>query len=315
MQPDVDADLAELALEVLGDHLLLFGQAGLEVEGQREAHAVLAGLVTRLVEQGTGLADIEGIGFHRLFIEGAGRDQGAGGRRGQAAVELVDDERAVDGVVDGLPDAHIGEFRPAEVEFEPVVRADALIALAGDGEMGLAFQPGDVAGVLHEREKLRLSLGHGHHAAGGVLDEPEDHSVERGAALDEEVRVLFEDDVFPGLHFHEPERPGADGGAVGGMGANVLPVAVDVLGDDGAQGRREAEEDGRVRLGEPDDGGVGIGRVHGFHRLEHGLEGVVGLDSHDGEGHVLGGDGLAVMKHGVGDEMEREALLVFGKGP
>ena len=99
------------------------------------------------------------------------------------------------------------------------------------------------------------------------------------------------------------------------MGANVLPVAVDVLGDDGAQGRREAEEDGRVRLGEPDDGGVGIGRVHGFHRLEHGLEGVVGLDSHDGEGHVLGGDGLAVMKHGVGDEMEREALLVFGKGP
>ena len=53
----------------------------------------------------------------------------------------------------------------------------------------------------------------------------------------------------------------------------------------------------------------------GFHRLEHGLEGVVGLDSHDGEGHVLGGDGLAVMEHGVGDEMEREALLVFGKGP
>ena len=80
---------------------MLFGQAGLEVEGQREAHAVLAGLVTRLVEQGTGLADIEGIGFHRLFIEGAA---GIRGRwtRGQAAVELVDDERAVDGVVDGL---------------------------------------------------------------------------------------------------------------------------------------------------------------------------------------------------------------------
>ena len=86
----------------------------------------------------------------------------------------------------------------------------------------------------HPAILLCLALGHGHHAAGGVLDEPEDHPVERGAALDEELRVLFEDDVFPGLHFHEPERPGADGGAVGGMGANVLPVAVDVLGDDGA---------------------------------------------------------------------------------
>ncbi len=99
-----------------------------EVEGQREAHASCRAC-SRLVEQGAGLAEIERIGFHRLFIEGAGRDQGAGGRRGQAAVELVDDERAVDGVVDGLPDAHVGEFRLAEVEFEPVVRADALIAL------------------------------------------------------------------------------------------------------------------------------------------------------------------------------------------
>ena len=145
------------------------------------------------------------------------------------------------------------------------MRADALIALAGDGEMGLAFQPGDVAGVLHERESCASPLDMAIHAAGGVLDEPEDHPVERGAALDEEVRVLFEDDVFPGLISTNGTARSRRGRWLAGW-VRTSCVAVDVLGDDGHRGGAEAEEDGRVRLGEPDDGGVGIGRVHGFHR-------------------------------------------------
>ena len=95
----------------------------------------------------------------------------------------------------------------------------------------------------------------------------------------------------------------------------VLPVAIDMLGEDRAEGRGEAEQDGRMRAGKPDDGGAGIGRVHGLHGLEHGLEGVIGLDGHDGEGHVLGGDRRAVMKDGVRHEAQGKALLVRGKVP
>ena len=121
---------------------------------------------------------------------------------------------------------------------------------------------------------------------------------------------------WPGLELDQLEGARADHvGAVARMGLEVLPVAVDVLGQDRAQRRRHRQHDRRMRRAHADDGGVGVGRVHLLHRAHHGGEGVVGLDRHDREGHVGRGHRLAVVEHGVLAQVEGERLAVLGQLP
>ena len=112
------------------------------------------------------------------------------------------------------------------------------------------------------------------------------------------------------------ERPRAHHvGAVARMGLEVGTIAIDVPGQYGRQRRAHGQQDGRMRRAHADDGRVGVGRVHLLHGPQHGLERMVGLDGHDGEGHVGRGDGLAVMEHGIPAQVQGQRLAVLGQLP
>ena len=119
-----------------------------------------------------------------------------------------------------------------------------------------------------------------------------------------------------GLNSVTRNGPRADHvGAVARVVLQVLPVTVDVLGQDRAQRRAHGEHDGRVRHAHADDGGVGVGGVDLLDRPEHGLERVVGLDGHDRKRDVGRGHRLAVVEHGVLAQVQRQALAVVGELP
>ena len=99
------------------------------------------------------------------------------------------------------------------------------------------------------------------------------------------------------------------------MGLEVGTIAIDVPGQYGRQRRAHGQQDGRMRRAHADDGRVGVGRVHLLHGPQHGLERMVGLDGHDGEGHVGRGDGLAVMEHGIPAQVQGQRLAVLGQLP
>ena len=114
---------------------------------------------------------------------------------------------------------------------------------------------------------------------------------------------------------HHPVGPRANRRGIARMGAQGLTIAVDVLRDDRAEGRRHREQDRRVRLLHADDGDLRRGGVHPLHRLEHRLEGVIRLDRHDREGDIVTGDRLAVVERGAGHQLEQQRLAVILEGP
>ncbi len=96
------------------------------------------------------------------------------------------------------------------------------------------------------------------------------------------------------------------------MALDILPIAVDVLGQDRHQDRGTWREAAPVRSREPDHHRVGIGGLHCRDRFQHGLERVVRLDDTDGESDVLRRQSVTVMEDGIRHELQCDAQLVRG---
>ena len=310
----VDADLGELRLQVFGHHLGGGGTGGV-VHGHGKAGTVGLDRIPGLVEQLLGLFEVHVIHIYVLRIEGAERRDRGGGRRHKAHHDDLGEKIAVDGVGRCLTDPYVVERLLACVEGHPVEGADTGVALVGDHEVLVAGETLHFAEAVKERHGVHFAALDGHDAIVHIGNDLDDDAVDVRLALNEKVLVLLEHDVVAGLPFHKLERPAADGSLVRGILTDIGIGAVDVLGHDRAQHRGHAQQDGGMRLGEPDDRGVRIGRIHAGYGRVHGLEGMVGLDRHDGERHVLGGDRRAVMELGALDQMQGQAQAVGGHLP
>ena len=101
------------------------------------------------------------------------------------------------------------------------------------------------------------------------------------------------------------EWPGANHVlGIAGVGLGILAITIDVLWNDGAQLRRERQEQSRVGLRQTDHSGVFIWSLYGFDRAKHRLEGMVGLDRSDRKCNVLGRNRHTVMEGRVLDQVQ-----------
>ena len=92
-------------------------------------------------------------------------------------------------------------------------------------------------------------------------------------------------------------------------------VSEDVGGHDRKHHVRKRDPQGRVRVGEIQDGRVVIRRIHAGDRAEHVHERVVVLHHIDRERHILRSDRVSVMEHCVVHQMQRDRHLVVGDLP
>ena len=141
-----------------------------------------------------------------------------------------------------------------------------------------------------------------------------------GQAVDEVVRISFDDVVLVRLELLEDERTGAHRILVGRV-LHEVAVAVDVPGHDRQLTRRgRGHQERAVALREAEDDGVVVGGLHRLHRTEHlRPETVQLLDEPQREGHVGGGHRLAVVERrvlrqveGVGQTVVRDGIR-FGE--
>ena len=287
---DVDADLAQCRLDVFGDHALVVVCRRDGVE--RKGDPPIAAAVSResgCVEQLGRLGQIELVALDRIVVVRAARVDRRLGSEGQAAVQLVDDEVLVDRVGDGLADLLDARDLVLHVELDGHHCADALEATWGDGEGIDARGALEVGDALDVRDVDFAVLHLGQRFVGGRPGH-HDQLVHVGPSEEEVLEGGHAHDAVGGVELLECERPGANEVSrrvVACAVADVLDLAVDVLGEDLQQAGAEGDEDRGVRLAEVDDHGGGIGCVDRRHRAEHGLERMVLLGHVEREGHVV----------------------------
>jgi hypothetical protein len=291
-----DADLLELLAQDLA-RLHEHRHLGLHQIGKGEAPA-LAGVGEELLrprEVGPALVDVH-VGGPGARLRGRLGGDGMG-----VVVDELHDLRAVERPGDGLTEPLVVERRAARVEHEE----EGKVGPPGGGlHVARALQLGDALG----RDRLDpvvapgLQPGEPHGVVGGRI---EDDAVEVGAAGPEVLVPALEGDVVVLHPLDELEGAGADGEELGVLLGDGL--LVDDLGGLGQHG-----EERPVRAAQVEAHLVRTQRLHALHRREEDPHGqlVLGVEEPvEGEGHVLRGEGLAVVEYGVVDEVENPRLL------
>ena len=310
---DLNADLTHLVGPLHGDALT--GRvAGGVVQVEGAAHAVLGtDAVARVNPTGVlknlaGFLEV-GLAHHVLARPGQAVAHGEGGRT--IAVEDVGDEAvAVGGVVERATDGNVA----GDVVALGVV--DAVVALGGTrrhagqrhaarvdggaGEQFIACRDDVVVGGGGVGDVDLAGLRGGD---GGVLLHEDDHDALHLHGLAVVVGVGLEDDLLALVPLLEHVAAAADG-------VRAVVGAVGVLGHDAHDGKRVEQGvewlvEAQLNGGVVDDNGL---VDHG----EVGLGGGAVDDAVDGEGHVAGGEGLAVGELDVVADGERPGQAVLG---
>ena len=229
-----------------------------------------------------------------------------------AEPDVVDHELAVDGIGDRLANLLIVQSGLLGVDQQLDHGADHLVALGGHLDRGQLRQLLGVAvGHGPEARHVRFALLQRSGARCLVVDEAHDDAIEIRQPLAPVVRVLVEAHEFAAPPLDELEGAGADRAVGVGVGLDVA-LAEDVLGQHRALVARQRRqhvgrgvvelEDRRVVVGRFDRRDVAEGADAARMRLLQHL--------HDGELHVGGREGLAVVEFHVLAQLEGDGLAV-----
>lgn len=314
LQVHLDVDARQHRGHGLADRLVVDVAVVGAVHRQLEAV-----LVAGLLHQRLGLVDIEGQALVEALVIAvdARRDQRAGRERA-VAHDAAADRLDVDGVIEGLADAHVLERIGAlDAAVEQLV-ARAVEAQEDDAAFR-ALQDVEVRHLLDARDVLR---GHRvHHvdiagqqrgdARGVVGDRREDRFLDVVGRLVPPVLVGGEHGLLVALALRQPERAGA----VGAVGGGVLAALAHVGGRLGAVGLAPggADDEPVGQLGKQDRIGlpgldldlVVADLADGGDALHARLDvGTVHLRALVAEQHVVGGEGRAVVEPDVLAQLE-----------
>ena len=321
--PDARLDLLEGRLDPDLLELVDHPARCVDVDGQRaggdhELHGVggaEAGVGEELLGLGSlldGIAHTGELGHLRRgespHARRLGQQRSAEGRGALAGPDQVG--LAVERQIDGAAHAHVGVRGALEVHQHVVV--DVAVGLEHHQLRGAALGVLRVRLVPAAARHVELAGLKRRDLRGAVADDHELDAVEIRPPLDEVVGILHVLDRLARLVLLELERPGAD--------ALVLELGErHVGGEDRRVSRGEHGQERRLRSLEPEDHGVGVGRLDGLDVLvpelarvhlelglgvrspAHGVEGVL---------HVLRREGLAVVPLDVLPEEEDEVAVI-----